>query len=167
MRCPRCKSPEVIRIIYGLPADREEAMKAEREGKIKLGGCIVGEESPNFTCKSCGKEWLTLYLETKLASQGVLATSVDSLKQLGYVTSIHGNEIQAIKTRRILDPQRVGFIYEIISGYEILFSSTQCRYMQHILHSVALVYAFYRKPNAMRGFKSTRSTVLFASYNRT
>ena len=103
MKCPKCDSTEVIRIIYGLPADREEAMKADREGKIKLGGCIVGEESPNFTCKSCGKEWLTLYLETKLASQEVLATSVDSLKQLGYVTSIHGNEIQAIKTRRILN----------------------------------------------------------------
>jgi len=103
-KCPRCESTEVIRIIYGLPANREEAMKAEREGKIKLGGCLVGEESPNFTCKSCGKEWLTLYLETKLASQEVLATSVHSLKQLGYVTSIHGNEIQAIKTRRILNP---------------------------------------------------------------
>jgi hypothetical protein len=112
-KCPRCESPEVIPIIYGLPADREEAMKADREGKIKLGGCIVGEESPNFTCKSCGKKWLTLYLETKLASQEVLATSVDSLKQLGYVTSIHGNEIQAIKTRRILDPHGGAIIVTI------------------------------------------------------
>ena len=113
MKCPRCESPEVIRIIYGLPADREEAMKADREGKIKLGGCIVGEESPNFTCKSCGKEWLTLYLETKLASQEVLATSVDSLKQLGYVTSIHENDVEATKTRRILHPHGEAIIVTI------------------------------------------------------
>jgi len=105
MKCPKCESTEVIRIIYGLPVDREEAMKAEREGRIKLGGCIVGEESPNFTCKSCGKEWLTLYLETKLASQEILATSVGSLKQLGYGASIHENVIQAAKKRRILGRQ--------------------------------------------------------------
>jgi len=112
-KCPRCESTEVIPIIYGLPADREKAMKADREGKIRLGGCIVGEESPNFTCKSCGKEWLTLHLKSKLASQEILATSVDFLKQLGYETSIHGNEVQTTKTRRILHPHDGAIIVTI------------------------------------------------------
>ena len=49
--CPRCGSNEAVRILYGYPTF--EAAEAERRGEVVLGGCLVGEESPDFECRSC------------------------------------------------------------------------------------------------------------------
>ena len=53
--CPSCKSKNVVPIEYGLPGFKmeEEAMK----GKIHLGGCMIEEDSPDFHCNDCGREW--------------------------------------------------------------------------------------------------------------
>ena len=51
-RCPRCGSTDAVPIIYGYP-DVELGMAAER-GEIVLGGCLIGDESPDFECRGCG-----------------------------------------------------------------------------------------------------------------
>jgi len=54
-RCPKCGSHEIVPIMYGYPMP--EAMAAANEGKIKLGGCLVGERDPQKHCKACGTEF--------------------------------------------------------------------------------------------------------------
>ena len=51
-QCPRCGSTESTPILYGYPTN--EAFEAAQRGEIALGGCIVGDESPDFECRGCG-----------------------------------------------------------------------------------------------------------------
>jgi len=57
-RCPKCKSADVIPIEYGMPTPEAEQM--ERDGKLKLAGCVMGAYNPDAHCKSCGHEWTTM-----------------------------------------------------------------------------------------------------------
>ena len=54
-KCPKCKSQEVIPIIYGLPG--LDLAEKESNGEVKLGGCLVIEGNPEWHCKNCGYEW--------------------------------------------------------------------------------------------------------------
>ena len=50
--CPKCnKNDEVLPIVYGYPGP--EMMKKSNEGKCVLGGCVIGNDSPNYQCKRC------------------------------------------------------------------------------------------------------------------
>ena len=50
MRCPRClKNDQVIRIVYGYPGPK--MMKNAERGIIRLGGCIVSKNNPQWYCK--------------------------------------------------------------------------------------------------------------------
>jgi hypothetical protein len=49
---PSCGSTDAIRIEYGYPT--REMAEAEDRGKIRLGGCLIGPESPDFECRGCG-----------------------------------------------------------------------------------------------------------------
>ena len=51
--CPKCKSGNVAEIVYGMPDYNDELVKALDEGKIELGGCLVGENDPTRHCNSC------------------------------------------------------------------------------------------------------------------
>ncbi|ADI02375.1 hypothetical protein [Syntrophothermus lipocalidus] len=53
--CPECGSNNVVPIVYGLPT-WELRQKAE-EGKIRLGGCCIYENSPRFACNDCNCAW--------------------------------------------------------------------------------------------------------------
>lgn len=56
--CPKCKSKNIIPIVYGYPS--LEAMEASEKGLIKLGGCVIlidGCKNPDRYCKDCGNEW--------------------------------------------------------------------------------------------------------------
>ena len=55
--CPKCKSNNVISIMYGYPAP--EAMEEAEKGNLKLGGCevFIGGGQPDRFCKDCGHEW--------------------------------------------------------------------------------------------------------------
>jgi len=53
--CPKCQSPRVIRIVYGFPTS-EMFDKVDR-GEVKLGGCIIKEDNPDFYCKDCGHKF--------------------------------------------------------------------------------------------------------------
>ena len=50
--CPRCgESVKPVPIVYGYPGP-EMVEQAER-GEIRLGGCVVGEESPDYASPVC------------------------------------------------------------------------------------------------------------------
>ena len=49
--CPKCKSNQIVPILYGEPSD--EGMRKSKEGKIYLDGCIIEKNSPHNYCKKC------------------------------------------------------------------------------------------------------------------
>lgn len=54
--CPKCGSSQgVVPIVYGYPG--EELMKKAQKGDVKLGGCIIGENNPNWHCNRCQTDW--------------------------------------------------------------------------------------------------------------
>ena len=53
--CPECRSESVIPVIYGMPAALTFA--AEQEGRLRLGGIMMSEDSPDWSCTACGHEW--------------------------------------------------------------------------------------------------------------
>ena len=55
-KCPNCSSAEsVVPIRYGMPG--LEMQQKHHEGKIKLGGCMVEIDDPNWHCKECELEY--------------------------------------------------------------------------------------------------------------
>lgn len=53
--CPHCGYKEsVVRIIYGYPMP--ELMDRAERGEVKLGGCVVSENDPQWYCKKCQKD---------------------------------------------------------------------------------------------------------------
>lgn len=54
--CPKCKSENIVKIIYGYPSP--STMKKAERGKISLGGCCIGENDPNWHCKDCKNEFI-------------------------------------------------------------------------------------------------------------
>ncbi|NLX69928.1 MAG: hypothetical protein GX024_03355 [Clostridiales bacterium] len=55
VKCPECGSSNCVEIVYGLPT-YELFMRAEAE-EVKLGGCLITKDSPNYFCKSCEHKW--------------------------------------------------------------------------------------------------------------
>ena len=54
--CPICNlNKDVIPIIYGLPDN--ELFKEGENGKVKLGGCIITDNDPQWYCKKCEKDF--------------------------------------------------------------------------------------------------------------
>ncbi len=51
--CPRCRAEiQPVPILYGYPSPE---MFADAEARrIRLGGCMIGDESPEFECPACG-----------------------------------------------------------------------------------------------------------------
>ena len=50
--CPTCGATDAIHIVYGYPPF--ELWEAEQRGEIVMGGCVIGPESPDYECRSCG-----------------------------------------------------------------------------------------------------------------
>ena len=50
--CPKCKSNMIIDIVYGYPGDK--LLSDAIQSKVKLGGCVIWGDDPEYTCKSCG-----------------------------------------------------------------------------------------------------------------
>lgn len=53
--CPRCGSKDVLRIVYGLPGP--ELMERAEKGLVKLGGCCVDGNDPEWYCRKCSSEF--------------------------------------------------------------------------------------------------------------
>jgi hypothetical protein len=56
MNCPQCKKSNSIPIVYGKPT-RETIEKAKRN-EVKLGGCMLVDDSPNRYCQNCQQSWI-------------------------------------------------------------------------------------------------------------
>ena len=62
--CPKCKSENIVPIMYGYPSC--EAFEDAEKGNLKLGGCeilIDGFAMPDRFCKDCETEWCVDILE--------------------------------------------------------------------------------------------------------
>jgi hypothetical protein len=53
--CPQCGSGDVAQLIWGLPGP--ELMEKADQGEVVLGGCVVPEQVPHLTCRSCDATW--------------------------------------------------------------------------------------------------------------
>lgn len=55
--CPKCKSKNIIPIVYGYPSS--ELFELSGQGKVKLGGCerVFGYMQSNRYCKDCCYDW--------------------------------------------------------------------------------------------------------------
>ena len=42
----------IIDIVYGYPGDK--LLSDASQSKVKLGGCVIWGDDPEYTCKSCG-----------------------------------------------------------------------------------------------------------------
>jgi hypothetical protein len=51
-KCPNCGSLKIARIVYGLVDLTPELEKDLKEGKVALGGCVIGEAK--WECVGCG-----------------------------------------------------------------------------------------------------------------
>ncbi len=50
--CPHCGVESIpVPVVYGYPSS--EMFEAYERGEIRLGGCVVEDESPEFECPSC------------------------------------------------------------------------------------------------------------------
>ena len=54
-RCPKCGLKNSVKIVYGMPS--YELFEEAEVGKVKLGGCVITEDSPEYCCKDCEHEW--------------------------------------------------------------------------------------------------------------
>ncbi len=62
--CPKCKSENIVPIMYGYPSN--EAFEEAEKGNLKLGGCeilIDGLAMPDRFCKDCKTKWCVDRLE--------------------------------------------------------------------------------------------------------
>lgn len=53
--CPKCKSKDVVQILYGMPS--YEAMESYNRKEIMLGGCLVTDNDPDYGCLFCNHRW--------------------------------------------------------------------------------------------------------------
>jgi len=55
MKCPKCGSTKIVKIIYGLLTLR--GRKESTEGKAHWAGCNWTKGKPDLHCKACGHEF--------------------------------------------------------------------------------------------------------------
>ena len=53
IKCPKCGSKKVARILWGKPAFSPELEKELEEQKIVLGGCCCSLHAPSWCCAEC------------------------------------------------------------------------------------------------------------------
>jgi DNA-directed RNA polymerase subunit RPC12/RpoP len=54
-KCPECGSSKALPICYGFPDP--EMLEDALEGKIVLGGCVIGDVEPTWQCAECSHKW--------------------------------------------------------------------------------------------------------------
>ena len=54
--CPNCRDRDsIVKIEYGYPGN--EMVDKHDKGQIKLGGCMIHEDNPDYHCNKCDHEW--------------------------------------------------------------------------------------------------------------
>jgi len=57
VRCPKCKSTNTGKILYGMPDYDEQLNKDLESGKVHLGGCMILGEPPIRRCNNCQNDY--------------------------------------------------------------------------------------------------------------
>jgi hypothetical protein len=55
--CPKCKSKNLAKFLYGLPLFNKALEKGLERKKTILGGCSTDWNSPDWRCNDCGHRW--------------------------------------------------------------------------------------------------------------
>ena len=55
--CPRCRSHEIAKIQYGMPAFSKRLEADLAAHRVVLGGCMVWDEQADRSCTACGLEF--------------------------------------------------------------------------------------------------------------
>ena len=55
--CPKCKSDQVVYILYGEPNLDAGLKQALDSRKVELGGCIITRDSKRWECRACRYRW--------------------------------------------------------------------------------------------------------------
>lgn len=53
--CERCGGGDVVPVVVGMPAPGE--LVREDAGEAVFAGCMIGEETPHWSCRLCGHGW--------------------------------------------------------------------------------------------------------------
>ncbi len=53
--CLQCGSGRVVPIVYGMPGGA--LIEAAERGEVVLGGCVVGDDDPEWSCLECWTQW--------------------------------------------------------------------------------------------------------------
>ena len=56
IKCPKCYSSNIKKIIYGYPSD--ESYILAKKGEIILGGVAKEENSPQYSCEACKTDFI-------------------------------------------------------------------------------------------------------------
>ena len=55
-KCPKCHDEGlIVEIAYGYPGI--EMIEKYEKGEIKLGGCSISEDNPDWHCNKCDHQW--------------------------------------------------------------------------------------------------------------
>jgi 5-methylcytosine-specific restriction enzyme A len=54
--CRNCGESRVVPIVYGEPGP--EMIRQAEKRQLVLGGSVMTEDSPRWTCRACGAEWI-------------------------------------------------------------------------------------------------------------
>ena len=57
IKCPRCGSTQIARILYGMPAFDEDLVAQINAGKIHIGGCCITGFDAKYYCNDCKKKF--------------------------------------------------------------------------------------------------------------
>ena len=55
MKCPECKSHNIVELIWGYPS--QELIENKNYRKFELRGCVVDFDSKKWKCNDCQNEW--------------------------------------------------------------------------------------------------------------
>ena len=55
IECPYCNSTKTIPIVYGMPSYK--IFEKEKQGKLKIGGCMVELDQPTRYCNHCKRDF--------------------------------------------------------------------------------------------------------------
>lgn len=55
--CPKCRSTEVARIVYGKPALTRQILESLGSGKIISGGGMMHQDAPEWLCRRCNRDF--------------------------------------------------------------------------------------------------------------
>jgi hypothetical protein len=53
--CPKCGAGHALRIVYGMPT--LEALENAEANGVVYGGCLVGFDDADLSCRLCGHDW--------------------------------------------------------------------------------------------------------------